>query len=62
MISENKYENLFKNKLETLYGLKYKKAEEELNNTNKNYYNENLIEEYSKLKEKENSNFIQNES
>jgi len=62
MISENKYQNLFKNRLETLYGLKYKKAEEELNNTNKNYYNENLIEEYSKLKEKENSNFIQNES
>ena len=62
MASEKVYKILFKNRLETLYGLKCEKAEEKLNNTKKSF-TENLIEVYSKLKEKEeNSSFIQNEN
>ena len=62
LLSAAGYKSLFKKKLKVLYGFDYKTAEEKVNFKNQNDMNKNLIEEYSKLKEKEDNNFIRNES
>ena len=56
------YKSLFKNKLKVLYGFDYETAEKKINCKNENVINKNLIEEYTKLKEKNKNNFIKNES
>ena len=62
ILSEEGYKNLFKNKLKVLYGFDYQTAEKKLKFKNDNDINKKLMEEYTKLKEKENSNIITNET
>ena len=62
LISEVSFKNLFKKKLKVLYGFDYETAEKKVNSNYKNNMNKNIIEEYAKIKVKENNNFIKNES
>ena len=62
MISEQGFKNSFKKKLKILYGFDYKTAKEKANSKYENDMNKNIIEEYTKIKEKENINLIKNEN
>ena len=62
LISEASFKNLFKKKLKVLYDFDYETAEKKVNSNYKNNMNKNIIEEYTKIKVKENNNFIKNES
>jgi hypothetical protein len=62
ILSEQGFKNSFKKKLKILYGFDYKTAKEKANSKYENDMNKNIIEEYTKIKEKENINLIKNEN